>query len=318
DQRDQGHPGDDQEDLPPLADDEDEPAQQRGDDRGDAAHALHDVHDPEQLGAVGHVDEHGAAQHHAETAADPLQDTQCQQRLDVQRHRAADRGEQAQDDADEQRDAPAHPVGERSRDDLAARGAQEERGDRQLHPRGGGAELAGDVREGGDVHVGGERADRAERGEHEDHHRSDLAAGAAELLLGGELRDVGVGRVLAHRDRAGDGGDRPGDRRNRAGRGGGELAGAGALAGGGAVTGGGDLAGAAGGGRGGGGGDRVLSRVLEGGVVGGGGHDAPSGLADDEPGGGSQGSRPARSEQSMNADGARTAPPRRQPQYPPP
>jgi hypothetical protein len=209
-QRESAHHGDHHEHLAPLPEHHDRTAQQRGDDRGDPAHALHDVHDPEQLRSLGQVDHDRASQYHAEPAAESLQDAQDQQQLDALGHRTADRGEQTQRQAEHHRPSPPHPVRERTGDHLAGRGPEEEGRQRQLHASSRGAQGVGHLGEGRDVHVGRQRADGTDGGQHRDHERRHRTPGACGI----GRTNLGIGRVLEDRDPAGDGRD-PGRHRGQ-------------------------------------------------------------------------------------------------------
>ena len=105
----------------------------------------------------------GARQHDAAGAAERLQRARRDQHLDRGRQRASKARRAIKRHGAEQHRLTAVPVGERTVENLADGEAEQIGGDRELRLRGRGAQQPRDVRQRRQVHVGGERPDRAQR-----------------------------------------------------------------------------------------------------------------------------------------------------------
>ncbi len=135
--------------------------------------------------ALAHVADHGAGDDHAGASAKPLAEAQPNQPADVLRQRAADRRQDEDREAGQQRRPAPEAVRQRAVGKLRQRHASEERGQRALHRRGLGRQAGGDGGEGRQIHVDGERPEHRHRSEDDDQQDAALRhpAGLSRVLL---------------------------------------------------------------------------------------------------------------------------------------
>ena len=117
-----------------------------------------------RIEAVAH---HGPRDHDSSAATHRLHEAQRRQRGHIGRQRAADRGRHVERQSGIQRRFASVTVGERPVKRLAERQPDEETGQRELRGGGFGAELGGDGRQAGQVHVDGHRRESDQSAEDE-------------------------------------------------------------------------------------------------------------------------------------------------------
>ena len=170
------------EQSPPRRDAQQLAAGERGDDGRHAADDGQAREEPGRLASACVVGHGGVRDGHAGGAAQPLQEPGGDQHLDRRRQRAREGREREDEQAANERPPAAVRVAERARLDLAERQADEERRDGHGHLLLGGAEVAAEGRQRGQVEVDGERADGPEAAEDGDDRRAAAAAEVGEGL----------------------------------------------------------------------------------------------------------------------------------------
>ncbi len=160
-----------QEDRAPAREQQELAAEQRREQRRRAHDQHHGREHARRAVAAVEIAHRRARQHRPGAAAERFEEAQHDQGREIVRQRAAEarRGEQRQ--ADEQRRATAEAIGDRAVDQLTAAEAEEERAQGQLRAGRRDAEIVGERRQAGQVHVGRHRRDRGQRAEREDQKR---------------------------------------------------------------------------------------------------------------------------------------------------
>ena len=127
------------------------------------------------------VADDGAPARHRRGHREALQRPPADQRVDRGRERAEHAGERVQREAAEQHRPTAVTIRQGPADELTEAEADDQRGERLLRRAGGGAEVARDGRQRGQVEVGGDRLDAEQQGQHQHHegrrHRAAARGG---------------------------------------------------------------------------------------------------------------------------------------------
>lgn len=164
------------EDRPPLAELQDEPAEHRRDDRSRAADKREQRVALGGLGCRKAVAHHRPRDHDPGRSAEPLQQAQHEQHPDAGREHRAERRQHEHDEARDQRATPSDRVADRPEHELSGREAGHAGGQRQLPRRGGRREIAGQRRQRRQVHVHRQRPEHRESAEQHDEARAGEAA----------------------------------------------------------------------------------------------------------------------------------------------
>jgi len=128
----------------------------------------------------------------------PCSTPKAPEHRDVRGEGAQHRCDDVHPGADQQRSLAAERVRQRADHELADGKAEQGAGEGELDAGFGGEQVSGDRRQGRQVHVDGQRAERDQRTQH--HHQADPGGSArrGDRLPGGAVRPYDCRRLLVH------------------------------------------------------------------------------------------------------------------------
>ncbi len=179
------HDGEDDEDPAPVGEAQHLAADERGDDRGGPGYEHQGGEEARHLVPVVQVAYDGPGDDDRGGAGQALEQPEGDQQLGGRGERADRRGQDVDDHADEQGPAAAPLVAHRADDELAQGHAGEAGREGELDGRGRAVQGVGDLRQGRQVHVHGQRGEGGEPAEYEGDQKARAACGRQGHCGGG-------------------------------------------------------------------------------------------------------------------------------------